>query len=127
MAGNLTNYLENKILDHVLNINPYTAPSTLYLALYTVAPTDSTSGTEVVGGSYVRQVVTFGAANAGVCSNNSNIDYPGMPSCTVVAVGILDAFSAGNLMMYGPLVSSKVVDQGDTFRIATGDLDVSID
>lgn len=127
MPGNLTNFLENKILDHVLNVAAYTAPTTLYLALYTVAPTDSTTGTEVVGGSYTRKSVTFTAATDGLSSNTTNVDYPGMPACTVVAVAILDAFSGGNMMMYGPLVSSKVVASGDTFRIAIGDLDVSID
>ena len=58
MAG-FSDYLEDKVLDHVFGGNAYTAPSTLYVALYTVAPTDTGGGTEVSGGAYARQTATF--------------------------------------------------------------------
>lgn len=47
MAGNLTNYLENKLLDHFLGTTAYTMPSPVYVALFTVAPGDAGGGTEV--------------------------------------------------------------------------------
>lgn len=127
MAGNLTNYLENKILDHILGTTSYTMPNPVYLALYTVAPTDSTAGTEVSGGSYARQTVTFGAASGGTASNDANVDFSGMPACTVVAVAVLDASTSGNMLVYGDLTANKSVDAGDILRISTGDLDISID
>ena len=37
-----TDYLENKLLAHTFSNTAYTSPSTVYVALYTVAPTDST-------------------------------------------------------------------------------------
>jgi alkylation response protein AidB-like acyl-CoA dehydrogenase len=61
MAGSLSNYAENKVLDHVLGTTSYTKPTT-YVALYTVAPTDSTAGTEVTGGSYARLAGAFDAS-----------------------------------------------------------------
>lgn len=127
MAGNLSDYLENKILDHFLGTTAYTMPSTVYLALYTVAPTDSTSGTEVSGGSYVRKAITFGSASSGTASNDSNIDFTGMPACTVVAIAILDAVSSGNILAYGTLSASKTVDAGDIFRAQSGDIIISLD
>lgn len=127
MAGNLSNYLEDKLLDHFLGTTAYTKPTTAYLALYTVAPTDSTSGTEVSGGSYARQTVTFSAASGGATSNDSNVDFNGMPACTVVAVAVLDALTGGNILVYGPLTANKTVDAGDILRIGTGDLDITID
>ena len=54
MPNNLTNAAENLILDHFLGVANYAFDSTVFVALYSVAPTDSTSGTEVTGGSYVR-------------------------------------------------------------------------
>ena len=36
-----SDYLENKVLGHVFGGTAYTAPSTLYVALYTVAPSDT--------------------------------------------------------------------------------------
>lgn len=126
MAGNLSNYLENKLIDHFLGTTTYTKP-TAYLALYTVAPTDSTSGTEVTGGSYARQAVTFNAASSGSTTNDSNVDFNNMPACTVVAIAVTDALTSGNILVYGGLTSNKSLDSGDILRVASGDLSISID
>lgn len=126
MPGSLSNYAENKLLDHVLGTTTFTKPATAYLALYTVAPTDSTSGTEVTGGSYARQVVTFSAASSGTTSNTGNVDFTNMPTCTVVAVAVCDALTSGNILVYGTLNANKVVSSGDTLRVPAGDLDISI-
>lgn len=131
MAGSLSNYAENKLLDHVLGTTSYTKPTT-YIALYTVAPTDSTSGTEVSnsgGSSYARQAASFDAASSGTTSNSGNIDFTDMPACTVVAVAVVDSgtIGAGNILVWGTLATSKTLDLLDTLRIATGDLDISLD
>lgn len=131
MAGSLSDYAENKLLDHVLGTTTYTKPTT-YVALYTVAPSDSSAGTEVSnsgGSSYARQAASFSAASGGATSNSSNIDFTNMPACTVVAIGILDSgtIGAGNLLVWGTLATNKTLDLLDTLRIATGDLDISLD
>jgi hypothetical protein len=126
MAGNLSDYLENKLLDHFLGTTSYTMPSTIYIALYTVAPDDTGGGTEVSGGSYARQTATFDAAASGATQNSADVDFVDMPACTVVAIGIHDALTSGNLLVHGTLTANKSLDAGDTLRIATGDLDISI-
>ena len=129
MAG-FSDYLEDKVLDHVFGGNAYTAPSTLYVALYTVAPTDTGGGTEVSGGSYARQsgAFTVSGTNPTTASNTAAIEYPTATAdyVTVVAVGILDASSSGNLLAYADLTASKVVSSGDVFRFNTGDLDITL-
>jgi len=127
MAGNLSNYLENKLLDHFLGTTAYTMPTTVYVGLYTVAPTDAGGGTQVTGGSYARQTAVFSAAASGTTSNTANIDFAGMPAATTVAIGVFDALTSGNLLLWGTLTANKTTDAGDTLRIATGDLDISID
>ena len=127
MAGNLTNYLENKLIDHFLGTTSYTMPADVYVGLFTVAPSDSGGGTEVTGGSYARQIATFTAASGGATSNDSNLDFTGMPAATVVAIAIFDNLTSGNMLLYGTLTVNKSTDAGDTLRIATGDLDISID
>lgn len=127
MAGNLSNYLENKLLDHFLGTTAYTMPTTVYVGLYTVVPTDAGGGTQVTGGSYARQTAAFSAAASGTTSNTANIDFAGMPAATTVAIGVFDAITAGNLLLWGTLTTNKTTDAGDTLRIATGDLDISID
>ena len=127
MAGNLSNYLENKLLDHFLGTTAFTMPAAVYIGLYSVSPTDAGGGTEVSGGSYARQSAAFTAAASGATSNSANIDFTGMPAITVVAIGVHDAASAGNLLLWGTLTTNKTTDAGDTLRIATGDLDITID
>ena len=129
MAG-FSDYLEDKVLDHVFGGNAYSAPSTLYVALYTVAPTDTGGGTEVSGGGYVRKTATFNVSgtNPTTASNSAAVEYPTATADygTVVAVGIFDASSSGNLLAYANLTTSKVVSTGDVFRFNTGDLDVTL-
>lgn len=129
MAG-FSDYLEDKVLDHVFGGTAYTAPSTLYVALYTVAPTDTGGGTEVSGGAYARQTAAFTVSGTSptTASNSAAVEYPTATADygTVVAVGIFDALSGGNLLAYANLDTSKVVSTGDVFRFNTGDLDITL-
>jgi hypothetical protein len=126
MAGNLSDYLENKVLDHILGTTSYTMPDDVYLALYTTTPTDSTSGTEVTGGSYARKLITFGASSSGAATNNTNVDFTLMPTCVVTGIAVCDALTSGNILVYGGLAASKSLSSGDTLRISSGDLSISI-
>jgi hypothetical protein len=125
----ISDYYENKIIDHMLRGQAFTPPSTIYLALYTVAPSDSGGGTEVSGGGYQRQPITLSPASGGATSNSADIVFPTATSSwgTIVAVGIFDAQTGGNLLMWANLTQSKTVDSGDTFKINAGDLDISFD
>mgnify|MGYP003118002385 FL=1 len=129
MAG-FSDYLEDKVLKHVFAGSAYSAPSTLYAALYTVAPTDTGGGTEVSGGAYARQSAAFSVSGTDptTATNSAAIEYPTATANygTVVAVGIFDASSSGNLMAYANLTSSKVVSTGDVFRFNAGDLDITL-
>lgn len=118
-----SDFLENKILDHVLRVANFPQPAALYVALYTDATTDAGGGTEVVGGSYARQVATFAAAVGGATSNSSSINFPNMPAVTVTHVAIHDAITGGNRLYHGPLTSPQVVVAGNIFGFAIGELD----
>ena len=54
------------------------------------------TGTEVAGGSYARQAVTWTAAAAGIRDNNAQFTIPIPASTTVVAGAIYDAATTGN-------------------------------
>lgn len=123
-----SNYLETEILDHVFGGNAYTAPATLYLGLYTAAPSDTGGGTEVSGGSYARQSVAF-TVTGNTASNTSAIEFPTATASwgTVVYVGVFDSESGGNLMAYAALTTNKAIDTGDVLRVPSGDLDITLD
>lgn len=124
----MSNYLENALINGTLRNTSYTAPTTVYLALYTSDPTDADTGTEVSGTSYARQAVTFGAPSNGATTNSAAIEFPqaGGSWGTVAYIGIRDASTAGNLLYHTPLDASKTIATGDVFRIAAGSLSVTL-
>jgi hypothetical protein len=134
MAGSKSNYLENEVLDHVLGGGDYTRPATVYLALFTTAPTDAGGGVEVSGGSYARASVTnnatnFPAAVDGEKTNGIDITFATATASwgTVVAFGIFDASVAGNLLYWGDLDSSRAIDTDDTAFFRAGSLVITED
>ena len=124
MSG-LSNYLENKLLDHALRNTSYTPASAVYQTLFVGSPTDAgTGGAEV---NVTRQAVTFGAAASGTVSNSSGVSFASMPAVTVTHIAIYDHESAGNLLLHGDLSSNVVAASGDTFTIQSNDLDIELD
>jgi len=73
----MSNYLENALINATLRNTSYTSPATVYLALYTSDPTDADTGTEVTGNAYVRQSITFGAPSNGASTNTAAIESNG--------------------------------------------------
>ena len=137
----MSDFLENKIIDWLFRAQAIgvtgasaaagTGPTSLFIGLYTANPTDVAGGTEVSGGSYARVTVSSSLANwagtqgaattvassgaTGTTSNNASITFPA-PTANwgvVTGFGIFDASSAGNMLFYGALTTSKTVNNGD--------------
>ncbi len=131
MANAKHNYLRNAMIDAVLRNTTYTSVATVYSALYTVAPTSSTAGTEVGAGlGYARQAAAFDAPVAGATANTGAMTFgPNTVSDwgTVVATAILDGATIGadNILYFGTLAASKAVAVGDSVTFAIGALTVS--
>jgi len=133
--GSKSDYLENKVLDHCLGLTAFTFPTSVWIALYTVAPTDAGGGTEVTGGSYARLEVAgatgrdFKAAVAGATENNEEWSFTQATADwgTVVAFSVMDAVTAGNFLYWGDITPNKAVNSGDTAKFAAGDLDITED
>lgn len=125
----LSNYLENKLLDHVLRNTSYTSPTTTYVGLYTSNPDEGNTGTEVSGGSYARQPLSVTTASGGIVTSSADVTFPQATASwgTISHIGILDAVTSGNLLMYTALTTSKTIDEGDILKISTGSLTASLD
>lgn len=144
-AGALSDYLENKLVDHVFRATAYTAPTTIYVALYTSACTDAAGGTEVSGGAYARVAITNGlttwagtqaaastvasTGTGGTTSNNAVATFvtPTAGWGTVTYVGLLDAVTSGNLLVCTALTTSKTINTGDAVSFPAATLSVQID
>lgn len=122
-----SNFLENELFNHIFRNIAYTSPTTVYIAFYTSDPTDADTGTEVVGGGYVRKAVTFTAPTNGAGDNSALLDW-GTASANwgnLTHFAIRDALTAGNLLLHGPLAVQRNVKSGDTIKINANELDVS--
>ena len=124
----ISNYLENALINGTLRATTFTAPAAVYVSLHTADPTDAGTGTEVSGGSYARQAATFGAPSNGASTTTADITYPQATASygTVGWIGIWDAVSTGNLLYHSPLNTSKTIDTGDIFKITSGSLTVTL-
>jgi len=131
----MSDYLEGQIIDHLFRTGTFAKPPAIYLALFTVAPDDAGGGTEVTGGSYARVAIAQLDANwnppsagDGLTDNASDIVFPAPTADwgTIVAFGIFDAATAGNLLIHGTLGTSKTVNNGDPApRMSAGALNIT--
>jgi len=129
MAGSFSDYLEDKLLKHAFTNTSYTPATTLYVALYTAAPTDAGGGTQITGNGYARTSVAFTVSGTTtIATNSAAVEFPAATASwgTVVAVGIFDASTSGNLLAWADLTVNKTIDTGDIFRIPAGDLDITL-
>lgn len=119
-----SDYLKVNLLNEILRAIAFTAPGAVYLAAYTVAPTDAGGGTEVSGGAYARQTISFGAPAGNQVANSADILFPIATASwgTIVHFGIFDAPSAGNLLYHTALAASRTIGIGDQLRVPTGQL-----
>ena len=124
----ISNYLENALINGTLRATTFTAPAAVYVSLHTADPTDAGSGTEVSGGSYIRQSATFAAPSSGASASNADVTFPQATGNwgTIGWIGIWDAQTTGNMLYHTALDTSKAIDTGDIFKIASGSLTVTL-
>ncbi len=124
MPGGKSNYLADKIGDHMHGGPDYTRPATTYFAMMTVTPTSSGGGTEASGGGYARLAYTNNSTNWPASSGQTKLNATVMDwgtftaaLGTIVAIAEYDSSSGGNLLSFGPLSSSRVLATGDSFQV----------
>ena len=132
MAGSLSTACANKVLDHVVGKTSFTMPAALWLAAYTVTPTDAGGGTECSGTGYVRKQVTpatdFAAAGSRAITNTAAVTFATAGAGgwgTVVAIGAFDADVAGNFLWWDSFTGTAIAE-GDILEIAIGAIDIDI-
>ena len=124
----MSNYLENALINVTLRNTAYTAPTTVYVSLHTADPTDAGTGAEVSGGSYARKSATFAAPSDGASATSADVTFDQATASwgTITHIGIWDALTTGNMLYHTPLTTTKTIDSGDIFKIASGSLTVTL-
>ena len=126
----LSNTFETHTLNYLFTTTSVTRPTAWYIALFTSNPDEDASGTEVStsGTAYARQSATF-TVSGNEATNSAAIEFPTATASygTVTHIGVFDAVSAGNLIAYAALTTSKAIDTGDVLRLPANDLDITMD
>lgn len=131
--ANLSDYLENALINHVLRNTPYSSPAAVYCAICNTTATSAqleagTLTNEITGYTGNRPQITFGApsqvSDKATCKNTAALEFPGMPSTTVRFAAIMDSAtkSAGNVLWWMQLSADKPVPSGETFRFPVDNL-----
>ena len=143
-TGGATDYVVNAFIDLWFRAQAFTWPSTAYFALFTTAPTNAGGGVEVNVGAYARVSTPFSLAGisgtqsagstvassgtGGVISNNFSLAFP-TPTAdwgTIVAEGVFDSVSAGNLLFWNTIASRSVLDGSDPQTHAPGSWSITV-
>lgn len=117
---------KNQMLDAWCGRTTYTANAAVFAKLHIGSP--GAAGTTNAAAETTRQQCTFGAAaSGGAISNTAQIQWTNVSTAeTYSHVSFWTASSGGTFLGADDLPASKTVAVGDTFTIATGDLDLSI-
>lgn len=132
MPGAFSDYMEAKIVDAFLRNTAYTPAATVYLALFESDPGEATGGTETAFTNYVRQPAAWTALDgAGQTKNSALITFPAnanvSATATITHIGIYDAATTGNRLLYGALTAPKALAPGDVLAFAANALVFTLD
>lgn len=116
MADVLSNWGANTAIEALL-------AGATYLTAHTSDPTAAgLIGTEVSGGGYSRQPVTFSSAASRSTTTTNPQVFSGMPSVTVTHLGVWTAITGGNMILVKMLTTPITIEASGQLVVAAGDL-----
>ena len=130
--SSFTDYTENLVLNWLFTTNSATRPTAWYVALFTAAPSDTGGGTEVTGNGYARVAtgtITVSGTSPTLATNSAAIEFAAASGGNwgaITHVAIFTASTAGTMLGWAPLTTSRTINDGDVLRIPVGDLDITL-
>ena len=133
----MSNYMENKLINHIFRDTAWSAESGLYVGLvglYDAAELEAGTITKEISGNAYARVSVKGNANWSAGSTNGLTDNESAIEFTTSSGGdwghisgifLSNASTSGDVILYGALTAVKFVEDGDQFVIAAGDLDIT--
>lgn len=132
--GDMTNTEEANYLGYRFKGAAMAQLTNSYIGLFSASPGESTAGTEISGNGYARLTMAqadWGAVVAGepsLISNSAQKNFAVATAdwATILAIGLFDAATVGNLLYFKVLGTSKTVNNGDTAKFNAGALQVGV-
>lgn len=125
----ISDYLEEKLVDHVFRASTLVSPAAVYVGLFSANPQEDGSGPELIGNGYGRVIASFAAPTDGVAANDADVIFDPATSnwATITHLAVFDAQNAGNMLFYGSLSAPITISTGNNFRLPVGNLAVGFD
>jgi hypothetical protein len=129
--ASFSDYSESLVLNFLFTTNTATRPTAWYVGLFTAAPSDTGGGTEVSGSGYVRKAtgtITV-SGTATTATNSAAIEFDpasGGNWGTITHAAIFDAETSGNMLAWAPLTTSRIINDGDVFRVPASSLTITL-
>ncbi len=127
----MTDYLEDRFLNHFFRATASSTIATVYLGLFTANPGETGGGTEATSGSYARKSIAFDAPSGGAIANQlctfvtATADWSA--AANITGWMIFDALTVGNGLVYGTFTTAQPVLSGNTFSVPAGNLILTAD
>jgi len=129
--SSFSDYTENLVLTWLFTGSSATRTTAWYVGLFTAAPSDTGGGTEVTGNAYARVATgtISGSGTSTTFSNAAAIEFAAASGGNWGTVGwaaIFDASTGGNMLAWAPLTTSRVINDGDVFRIPATSVTITL-
>jgi hypothetical protein len=131
MMASFTDHTEALVLNWLFTTGTATRPTAWYVGLFTGAPSDTGGGTEVSGSGYARKAtgtITV-SGTATTATNSAAIEFAAASGGnwgTITHAAIFDAETGGNMLAWAPLTVSRIINDGDVFRIPASSLTITL-
>lgn len=135
LLGGKSNYLSNKDLDHNLGKSAFTMPTTVAIALLTVAPTAASTGASVTEANYTGyarlkvEAASLNAASSQKSTNSAKLEFAACTagSSTVVGFILVDSTTtgAGNALYWGTTTSTVISTTQTPATVAANALEIT--
>jgi len=111
----MTNYLAGVVLQAYFTNH--------YLGLHDNDPTTAgLASSEISGGSYARQRITWTAPSNRTVANTNQLVFYNLPACTISYFGIWELATGSNCVYSLALPTTLTVNYGGTFIVPVNDL-----
>jgi hypothetical protein len=123
MAGGISPYQANRILDYEFGLTTWTPESTYYVGLLTTLPDEDGVGYVAASGvsllSVTNNTTNFSSASAKTKKNATVMSWSAFGSTlTIVGAAIFDDASKTHILRWGAFSSPVTVESGQPFEIA---------
>lgn len=121
----LTYVALNGMFNLTLRGDSFTSPANVWLSAMTAAGNESGGGTEVSGGGYARQPITFAAPSAGAVASDVAVTWEPLHTGAdqaIVGWTIWDAVTAGSMLAFHTLASPLTIRANNGAQFDIGDI-----